>query len=277
MKVAITGSTGYIGRKVMTKFQGRPDCTVIVPPRDVIDNPDNCFERMGKPDCLVHLAWEGLPNYKSEHHMAHMEVQYEFLYRAITGGLRSLLVTGTCAEYGLQSGCLDEAIPTIPNTPYARAKDSLRKRLEVLQKQKQFDLTWARLFYIYGKDQGSHTLFGKLRDCAYAAPASGCSPRGRATFEMSAGEQIRDYMIDWDVAYNLMMLAGGNHGIVNICSGRPAKIKDLVAAWIEANSWWVDMKLGVFQYNDYEPMEFWGDPSKLRTILNPMIYARRDQ
>jgi dTDP-6-deoxy-L-talose 4-dehydrogenase (NAD+) len=91
---------------------------------------------------------------------------------------------------------------------------------------------------------------------------------------MSAGEQIRDYMNDWDVAYNLMMLAGTNSGIVNICSGHPVKIKDVVAAWIEAHSWWVDMKLGVFPYNDYEPMEFWGDPSKLRSILNPMIYAK---
>jgi len=46
-----------------------------------IDCPDSsCFDRMGRPDILVHLAWDGLPNYKSLHHFeTELPKHYRFL------------------------------------------------------------------------------------------------------------------------------------------------------------------------------------------------------
>ena len=79
-------------------------CTAVVG-LDLSSLPPDPFETIGRPDTVIHLAWGGLPNYKSMRHLEHeLPVQYEFLKALVVGGLRSLIVTGTCLEYGLQSG-----------------------------------------------------------------------------------------------------------------------------------------------------------------------------
>ncbi len=101
---------------------------------DVADCIDP-FETMGKPDVLIHLAWDGLPNYRSPHHVeAELPRQFSFLKRAIEGGLRSLFVSGTCFEYGMQSGALSETIPSLPDNPYGLAKHALQQQLSDLRK-----------------------------------------------------------------------------------------------------------------------------------------------
>src|SRR5205085_3838924 len=121
------------------------------------------------PDLAIHLAWEGLPNYKSAFHE---EVNYPrhlaFLSNLLRNGLKDLSVTGTCFEYGMQEGCLTEDMPCYPANPYARAKDRLRTSLEQLQAEYDFVLKWIRLFYMYGKGQHPNSLLSQL-DKALAA------------------------------------------------------------------------------------------------------------
>ena len=82
---------------------------------------------------LIHLAWGGLPNYRSLHHVeTELPAQYRFLRGLVEAGLQSLVVAGTCFEYGMQSGPLDEEQPTRPETPYGFAKDTLRRELQGL-------------------------------------------------------------------------------------------------------------------------------------------------
>ncbi|PIP80777.1 MAG: epimerase, partial [Gammaproteobacteria bacterium CG22_combo_CG10-13_8_21_14_all_40_8] len=86
------------------------------------------------------------------------------------------------------------------------------------------------------------------------------------------GEQVRDYLPVRKVAKYLVQLAikQQNMGLVNICSGQPIRIKTLVESWVRENNWSIKLNLGYYPYPDYEPMEFWGDPSKLLSILKPM-------
>lgn len=35
---------------------------------DMAKPNENAFAQLGYPDVLIHLAWDGLPNYKSLHH-----------------------------------------------------------------------------------------------------------------------------------------------------------------------------------------------------------------
>ena len=104
---------------------------------------------MGRPDVLIHLAWGGLPNYRSLHHFEHeLPIQYRFLSDLVRSGLSGLVVAGTCFEYGMQSGQLSEDMGSCPDNPYGFAKDALRRQLEYLHEVNSFALTWARLFYI---------------------------------------------------------------------------------------------------------------------------------
>ena len=130
---------------------------------DLHDPPPNAFELLGEPDVLIHLAWDGLPNYKSPHHVEkELPAQHRLLKGLVDSGLRNMVVAGTCLEYGMASGQLREDMETRPTNPYGLAKDTLRRRLECLKAEASFSLTWARLFYLYGEGQAENSLFPQL-------------------------------------------------------------------------------------------------------------------
>ena len=277
MKIAVTGASGFIGQHVLAELARYPDEIVavtrtasqlndcIVATKIVemdIDHPDsNCFDRMGRPDILIHLAWDGLPNYRSLHHFETvLPKHYRFLKILIEAGLPSLLVTGTCLEYGMQSGPLSEDMVTLPGNPYGYAKDALRRQLEFLKSTKSFTLTWARLFYVYGEGQPMNSLYPQLKDAIL---------RKEPLFNMSGGEQLRDYLPIDEVARLLVALARNqaDSGIVNVCSGEPISVRKLVEGWLEENGWEIKLNLGYYHYPDYEPMAFWGERQKLDRCL----------
>ena len=260
MKVAVTGASGFIGRHVIAELE-KLGVEIIAPTRvefDISQPPKNCFETLGKPDVLIHLAWQGLPNYKSPHHFeTQLPKQYNFLSRLIREGLPSLVVAGTCFEYGLQSGPLAANIETYPITAYGLAKDTLRKQLQFLQQVQSFKFTWARLFYIFGEGQPETSLLPKLKKAVIS---------GQDKFQMSAGEQLRDYLPVSEVARQLVGLAvrDYDHGVVNICSGKPISVRRLVESWVREQGCKIELDLGDLPYPDYEPMAFWGVVSSLK-------------
>jgi dTDP-6-deoxy-L-talose 4-dehydrogenase (NAD+) len=160
----------------------------------------------------------------------------------------------------MQSRPQNEDLETRPDNPYGFAKDTLRRQLEYLQQVQPFSLTWARLFYLYGEGQAENSLLPQLKRAV---------DRGDKVFNMSGGEQLRDYLTVTEVAKYLVSLAmtARDNGIVNVCSGKPISVRKLVEGWIKENGWSIDLNLGHYPYPDYEPMAFWGDRKKLDRCL----------
>lgn len=277
MKIAVTGANGFIGKYVVEELERRSISPIIISrPSSIIPSTflkhvvipielghpsDHVCKLIGMADAVIHLAWGGLPHYKSLHHFeGELLIQYRFLKKLIESGLKNVVIAGTCAEYGMQSGCLTEILRTQPNSPYSLAKDTLRRQLEFLQKEIFFNLTWARLFYLYGEGQSEHSLWMQLKKVI---------EKGDKVFNMSQGEQQRDYLPVTEAAKYLVSLAikNQNHGIVNISSGKPVFIRHLVEGWIHENQWSVQLNLGYYPYLDYEPMAFWGCCKKLHGLI----------
>jgi dTDP-6-deoxy-L-talose 4-dehydrogenase (NAD+) len=276
--VVVTGASGFVGRAVLAALAShgvRP--TAITRDRRRLSDleqyaaiiegdigvPDTAFiAEIARHDILLHLAWDGLPNYKSLHHFeTELPAQYRFLKAVVAAGSRAIVVAGTCFEYGMQEGRLVENAPAQPTNPYGYAKDALRRQLMFLKQETPFALTWPRLFYMYGRGQNPKSIYSQLA----AAIA-----RGDEHFDMSAGEQIRDYLPIDSAADRLARLAllGREGGVVNICSGEPRSMRSIVESWLRDNGWRIALRLGEYPYPDYEPFAFWGSAEKLREVLN---------
>ncbi|MEO8665692.1 MAG: NAD-dependent epimerase/dehydratase family protein [Ignavibacteria bacterium] len=283
MKVLVTGATGFIGGHVIRDLLKR-NVQVITTSNDKekakssewfdkvkfvefdVNNSqahkENLFEYFGSPDKMIHLSWENLPNYKELFHFEkNLFSDYNFLKKVITDGLKDLTVAGTCLEYGMVNGCLDESMVTDPKNPYAIAKDTLRKFIEQLNIQNKFLFKWVRLFYIYGKGQSERSLYTQMEKAV---------DNNDTEFKMSGGEQLRDFLPVEKVAENIteISLQDSVTGIINCCSGKPQSVRKFVEAYFNSRQKEIKLVTGYYSYPDYEPFAFWGDNTKLNTVLN---------
>jgi nucleoside-diphosphate-sugar epimerase len=279
VKILVTGATGFVGRHVVSTLLGRGHSVVVVARNAEKARSLSWFTQVefiscdlhrdfrpalsggSQPAALIHLAWPGLPNYHDFFHLGrNLPADLAFLEAAVDAGLSQIMVAGTCLEYGMQYGPLTEQSGTTPTTAYGLAKDALRKSLEFLQQQKPFTLQWMRLFYMYGDGQNPNSLLAQLdRAIDEDAPS----------FNMSAGDQLRDYLPINAVAANFALaienpLTCG--GVINCCSGTPISVLDLVLQHRRSRSSAIELRRGHFPYPDYEPMAFWGVPSKLNAL-----------
>lgn len=269
MKILVTGATGFVGQHVINELlYKKHEVTCIVRNEkklklfdwqskvDIIhcdihqEIPD--LSKKNLPDALIHLAWSGLSNYKSFHHLGkNLPADMHFLRSMVEQGLKQILVTGTCFEFGKRDGPLSPEMPTFPHNPYALAKDTLRKWLQELQKEKEFVLQWVRLFYIYGSGQNPNSILSLL-DRAIDA--------GDPVFNMSGGEQLRDYLPVRNVAEYLSEMVDypEKQGVYHCCSGKPISIRRLVEEHIIKRNANIKLNLGHYPYPEYEAMAFWG-------------------
>ena len=277
MRILLTGSTGFLGKYVMKELADRK-LEVVAAVRRIpkkgagntkyvefdlarLNENENYFDYFGRPDLCIHLAWEGLPNFKDEFHLKiNLPQHFLFLENLLRNGLKDLTVTGTCLEYGLKEGELSEEMNCSPVTAYGEAKLELYKELEVAAAQHDAALKWLRLFYMFGEGQNERSLIPQLEKALL---------RGDESFPMSGGEQQRDFLPVETIAEYIVQLAlrPDWKGISNVCSGRPQRVIDFVIDYLKHKGKTIDLQTGLYPYPDYEPMAFWGSTARLKKLL----------
>ena len=274
MNVLLTGHSGFIGQNLLKyllrkkidlfvtkhnkiKIFGKKNINIIDLNSDL--KKDELFKNF---DLVIHAAWGNLENYNSPNHTQKiLPENFKFLKKLIFLGVKNLVVLGSCFELGNCSGEVLESQIMKPNTLYGKAKTKLYIKLISLQNKKKFNLTWTRIFYTYGPNQRNKSIFTQLKKFN--------KDNKKSVFELTDGKQLRDYMHVSTLAKKIVELSfhKKNFGIVNVCSGKPISIKNIVLKWKNRFKWKIKLKFGSKNMKKYEPSSFWGSTVKLKSIL----------
>ena len=278
MKIAITGATGFIGchvRDVLARTTHEVVLAVRHPEKvvrksekefivsaDLFEERTDWFELLGAPDAVMHFAWGGLPNYMDVDHVdIELPIQLRLMRALTKSGLKKLLVSGTCFEYGLVDGSVSESTATQPVMPYAIAKDTLRKELFKMQSESDLDLTWTRIFYAYGEGQSEKSIFTQLKHSI---------EKKEEFFLMSSGKQVFDFIEVKRVARILseLIIHKNRVGLLNIGSGTPTNLLSFVLEQINRFGSSITPLTDSLPDRTWEPKSYWSDNTKLRSLLS---------
>ncbi len=271
MKVVVTGASGYIGRHVVDALIKMHHEVIAV---DMINKgintdatflsldifSDDIYNKLGRPDACIHMAWKDGFNHASDAHMGMLSKHYAFIKNMIDGGVKYLSVMGTMHEIGYYEGCVDENTPTNPLSMYGIAKNALREASLLLAEKSNTALMWLRAYYILGDDSNNNSIFTKITQMEH---------EGKASFPFVSGKNKYDFIHVDELAKQIATASTQSEitGIINCCSGKPVALADKVNEFIEKNHYSIRPDYGKFPERPYDSPAIWGDNTKINKIM----------
>lgn len=270
MKIFLTGGTGFIGKTLIGLFaeQGHD---VLVLTRSSQFSKDCNSNRLSYcigdlrdsfavysamkdfgPEALVHLAWEGLPDYSLEMSRQNLECSINVFSAAARTGCSCILSTGTCWEYAGKKGMLAENDNLERTKIFPAAKNALRFIGEAIARENGLRFYWLRLFFVYGPGQRSTSLIPNIIDSIRAGKMPKIKkPRNR-----------HDFVFVGDVAQAIsgVIEQQPENSVYNVGSGSSTAVEECVR--ITYNTMNKTFDKSIFsgrQHMDAE--DFWADIS----------------
>jgi UDP-glucose 4-epimerase len=233
MKIFITGGSGFIGKHVVNKLAKEGHSLMLLIRNKVqsdyplirgdLSDISLWYKKLSAfaPECAIHLAWEGIPDYSSNISITNL-VNGLRLYQALVKiGCKNILTTGSCFEYGNAQGRIsEEYICSQDINSFAAAKRALYSIGSKISEESETKFLWARLFYVYGPGQRNEALIPSIIHSLQA----GILP------ELKNPLSIHDYIYVKDVADAIirLLLKGKNSGIYNIASGKTVTVRQIM-------------------------------------------------
>lgn len=271
-RVLVTGANGFIGRHSLLPLIRRGyevHAAYLGQPAPGVDDADwieadllrdgaarELIERV-RPTHLLHFAWYVAPGdyWTSPQNLTWVRASIELLQEFAGHGGQRAAMAGTCAEYDWRHGCCSEALtPLEPATLYGACKHALRLMLDTYGRQSGLSTAWGRVFLLYGPHEHPRRLVSSVCRSVLLGETARCSH----------GNQMRDILHVEDVADAFVALLESDvTGAVNIASGQPVRLKDVIMTIAREAGRPELVELGAIEAPANEPPILVGDVRRL--------------
>jgi nucleoside-diphosphate-sugar epimerase len=209
------------------------------------------------PSHLLHFAWYAKPGeyWNSLENIKWVEGSLQLLRRFQMNGGKRIVMAGTCAEYDWRYGyCSEHVTPLVPSTLYGTCKNALQHMLKDFSRVTGVSSAWGRIFFLYGPNENPHRLVSSVIINLLQNKMAPCSH----------GNQIRDFLHVEDVASAFVaLLMSDVEGSVNITSGCPVALRDVVLAAADCLNGRERVQFGMLPVPASEPPMIVGDNHRL--------------
>lgn len=276
-KVVITGADGYIGSHVVEELLKYPSWFSVVAasrsnqylpsgvsfvPFDFNEDAkcENLYQRLGKPDICVHLAWRNGFKHNAVTHLEDFPNHFLFLKNLADHGTHQFAVAGSFREYGPVNGMVDESITVVPDNFYTLSKLMLKSALEIYFEKKDICLQWLRPFTVYGDDVRNQSILSKI---------IAWEQEGRCTFPFTDGSEEYDYIFVYELSRQIAAVIAQTEisGVIDCCSGKPTRLGERVDAFIKEHKFKIRPEYGAFPRREYDSPVIFGNTEKIDRIL----------
>jgi nucleoside-diphosphate-sugar epimerase len=274
--ILVTGGTGLIGRHVCAALAqeghrvtslGRSAPPLLDPriaflPCDLTD-PGALLDifRGRSFDTLIHLAWETTHGrfWHAPENLDWVAASLRLIRLFADAGGSRIVAAGTCVEYRApeKGSCVASETEVVPVHLYGIAKDGFHRILRGFCVDKGLSYAWGRIFMLVGPGEHPNRLVPSVVRSILRSDPARCS----------SGTQIRDFMDTRDCGAAFAALAQSSvSGPINVCSGTPMTIAEVVqkAALLLGRPDLV--RLGALPDRPNEPPNLWGDVGPLSDI-----------
>lgn len=216
-------------------------------------------------DAIIHCAAYGVDYRQSDRDTAidtNVRFSADLVVAAAAAHVQRFIHVGTCYEYGAQVGKITEDTLPSPRGIYGATKYAgfvvARERAEACS----LAYVAVRPFGIYGPLEGVHKLVPTVMRAAKDA----------RPLELTAGEQLRDYVYVTDVADACAKLldrsAPLGATVLNLCTGIPLTLRRFVEAVADSCESPPALLWGARPYRPDENMSVVGNPGLAKELLN---------
>lgn len=251
MKIILTGATGFIGSNFLQHAISK-NHQILAIRRNKNSQPKIYLEKeplwLNKEideinsdelkgyECVIHLAAHSAntPYDNIEKCLEFNLIKsFNFLKKAYKAGIRRFIIAGSCFEYG-KKGEDYKFIPPdsslFPTQTYPASKAAASIIFTQWAIENSIDMTIVRIFQVFGEGESRNRFWPSIKKMAESGK----------DFEMTKGEQVRDFINVKTVAEEILTEALNKNRLVsikNIGSGKPQNLAQFAnKIWEDSNA-----------------------------------------